>query len=103
MKKEKVEKKLNETIEIFVEYAMKQGSEHSEKYFIHYFKLINKTMNIKSREREALDEETKRKIKFLENILSSKIMEEIYNGTKYKEIYVKCKNICEEYKMLIKI
>lgn len=90
-----VRKQETDMIKILVEYAREQGSEHPEKYYISYTNLANKTLGIKSNERDRLNQSDLLKLKSFETLITIKIEQGIKEGLHYKEIYKKVKNFME--------
>ena len=90
-----VRKQETDMIKTLVEYAREQGSEHPEKYYISYTNLANKTLGIKSNERDKLNQSDLLKLKSFETLITIKIEQGIKEGLHYKEIYKKVKNFME--------
>ena len=90
-----VRKQETDMIKTLVEYAREQGSEHPEKYYISYTNLANKTLGIKSNERDRLNQSDLLKLKSFETLITIKIEQGIKEGLHYKEIYKKVKNFME--------
>lgn len=90
-----VRKQETDIIKTLVEYAREQGSEHAEKYYISYSNLANKTLGIKSKERDKLSQSELLKLKSFETLITIKIEQGIKEGLHYKEIYKRTKEFMD--------
>jgi hypothetical protein len=80
--------------------AESQGSQHPEKFYMAYSKLINATLGIEAGQRNALPLSYVDAIRFLERAIENIISQESDKGTDYKEIYQVCKAKCQIIKEL---
>lgn len=89
----------NETdiIKKLAEYAERQGSRNSKMIYVVYTKLVNGTVGIGSGMRNSADIITLLKIAQLEAQVADLITKSIESEIQYKEIYQKCKILCQMY------
>lgn len=80
--------------------AESQGSEHPEKLYLAYSKLVNSVLGIEAGQRDSLPLNYIETIKFLERAIENIISIEVDKGTHYKEIYQICKVKCQMIKEL---
>ena len=80
--------------------AESQGSDHAEKLYMIYSKLVNRTLGLEAGKREDLPLAYIEAIKFLERAIENIISIEVDKGTHYKEIYHICKSKCQIIKDL---
>lgn len=82
---------LMDTVKLFVEHAISQGSTHWENYYNSIPKLVNKTSGIETGKRDYAELKQLQLQTFVMNVVRRTIEEEIPKGTYYKEIYQICK------------
>lgn len=89
----------NETdiIKKLAEYAERQGSKNSRMIYVVYTKLVNGTVGIGSGMRNSADIITLLKIAQLEAQVADLIIKSMESEIQYKEIYQKCKVLCQMY------
>lgn len=89
----------NETdiIKKLAEYAERQGSRNSKMIYVVYTKLVNGTVGIGSGMRNSADIITLLKIAQLEAQVADLITKSMESEIQYKEIYQKCKILCQMY------
>ena len=94
-------KQLNDTIKLFVEYALKQESKNAKMYYTNIHKMINQHLfSIDSSKDILLNTIDKSNLNFTEMFVVQRLIEHMENGSKpYKQIY---KNICSDIKNLRK-
>lgn len=80
--------------------AESQGSQHAEKLFMTYSKLVNATLGIEAGQRDKLPLAYIDAIRFLERAIENIISIEADKETYYKEIYQICKTKCQIIKEL---
>ena len=83
-------------IKDFIEYALSQGSEHADKYYMIFSSLANKLAGVKKRDSASTIQLNN--LAIYENIILQVIQEGIRAGLPYKTIYQNCKNRCEQAK-----
>ena len=86
-----VRREETDAIQELIEYAKKQGSEHSEKLYMTYSKLVNSLIGIKANSRDKVDFGILMLIRQLEDMFTRVITSSIENEIHYKEIYQICK------------
>lgn len=88
----------NETdvIKIFVEYAIKQGSQSANRYYTIYSNLANKFAGIPSKSRDKASQKQLVDVITAENIIKKIILKEMAKETDYKTIYKICKEKIED-------
>ena len=86
-----VRREETDAIQVLIEYAKKQGSEHSEKLYMTYSKLVNSLVGIKANSRDKADFRILMVIRQLEDIFTRVITSSMKNEIHYKEIYQICK------------
>lgn len=90
----KVRKEFTDEIQGFVYYAMQQGSNKPDMYYIHFTKLVRNKLNIpKGVERDELDQGTLFDIQALERVISMKLSKLIDKNMNYKDVYKKIKEL----------
>ena len=90
----KVRKEFTDEIQGFVYYAMQQGSNKPDMYYIHFTKLVRGKLNIpKGLKRDELDQSTLFDIQALERVISMKLSKLIDKNMNYKDIYKKIKEL----------
>lgn len=85
----------------YIMYSREQGSKSPEKYYIHFTKIVNSLVGIKSGMRDKVDFETLIHIINLENLIMRVVREGMETRMYYKEIYQLSKKKCEEYVLLL--
>lgn len=83
-------------IKDFIEYALSQGSEHADKYYMIFSSLANKLAGVKKRDSASTIQLNN--LAIYENIILRVIQEGIKACLPYKTIYQNCKNRCEQAK-----
>ena len=96
-----IRRKETDAIQMLIPYAMEQGSKNADKLYINYSNLVNKTIGLKSGQRPLVDWLSLVHIGHLEDCFTQTIIDGIKNGVYYKEIYKRCKEKAELYKLLI--
>lgn len=86
-----VRREETDAIQELIEYAKKQGSEHSEKLYMTYSKLVNSLVGIKANSRDKVDFGMLMIIRQLEDMFTRVITSSMENEIHYKEIYQICK------------
>lgn len=86
-----VRREETDAIQVLIEYAKKQGSEHSEKLYMTYSKLVNSLVGIKANSRDKVDFGILMVIRQLEDMFTRVITSSMENEIHYKEIYKICK------------
>lgn len=86
-----VRREETDAIQVLIEYAKKQGSEHSEKLYMTYSKLVNSLVGIKANSRDKVDFGILMIIRQLEDMFTRVITSSMENEIHYKEIYQICK------------
>ena len=87
-----VRREETDVIQELIEYAKKQGSEHSDKLYMTYSKLVNSLVGIKANSRDKVDFGILMIIRQLEDMFTRVIASSMENELHYKEIYKICKN-----------
>ena len=87
-----VRREETDAIQVLIEYAKKQGSQHSEKLYMNYSKLVNSLVGIKANSRDKVDFGILMVIRQLEDMSTRLITSSMENKIHYKEIYKICKN-----------
>lgn len=87
-----VRREETDAIQVLIEYAKKQGSQHSEKLYMTYSKLVNSLIGIKANSRDKVDFGILMVIRQLEDMFTKLITSSMENKIHYKEIYKICKN-----------
>jgi len=85
------QKELGDTIKQFEIHCISQGSTSHKRYYNLFADLINSLVGIKSGQRDYSDRRILYKLNLALQVTKSIILEEISNGTFYKEIYQICK------------
>ena len=85
-----------DVIKQLIEYAKKQGSEHSDKLYITYSKLANKMAGITKRDEATVSQLNN--LSLIENIILNCIQNGISLQKHYKQIYQDCKRRLEMFK-----
>ncbi len=90
------ENRLKETdvIKLLVEYAKKQGSEHSDKLYLTYTKLANRIVGNK---RDNMTISELNNLTLVENIIKQTIEIDMSMGMHYKDIYENCRKRIEQF------
>lgn len=86
-----VRREETDAIQVLIEYAKKQGSQHSDKLYMTYSKLVNSLVGIKANSRDKSDFGILMVIRQLEDIFTRVITSSMENEIHYKEIYQICK------------
>ena len=86
-----VRREETDAIQELIEHAKKQGSEHSEKLYMTYSKLVNSLVGIKANSRDSVDFGILMIIRQLEDMFTRVITSSMENEIHYKEIYQICK------------
>lgn len=86
-----VRREETDAIQVLIEYAKKQGSQHSEKLYMNYSKLVNSLVGIKANSRDKVDFGILMIIRQLEDMFTRIITSSMENEIHYKEIYQICK------------
>ena len=86
-----VRREETDAIQELIEYAKRQGSEHSEKLYMTYSKLVNSLVGIKANSRDKVDFGILMIIRQLEDMFTKVITSSMENKIHYKEIYQICK------------
>ena len=86
-----VRREETDVIQVLIEYAKKQGSEHSDKLYMTYSKLVNSLVDIKANSRDKVDFGILMIIRQLEDMFTRVITSSMENEIHYKEIYQICK------------
>lgn len=82
----------NETIKKFVDYAKLSGSNHPDKYYLNFNKLVNSCIDIKNiKDANNLD---RMRLSIVFAIISNSIIDKINAEKPYKVIFSDCKDIC---------
>lgn len=90
----KVRKEFTDEIQGFVYYAMQQGSNKPDMYYIHFTKLVRAKLNIpRGLKRDELDQSTLFDIQALERVISMKLSKLIDKNMNYKDVYKKIKEL----------
>ena len=92
-----IRKNETDVIKKLAEYAERQGSKNSRMIYVVYTKLVNGTVGIGSGMRNSADIITLLKIAQLEAQVADLIMKSMESEIQYKEIYQKCKILCQMY------
>ena len=87
-----VRREETDVIQELIEYAKRQGSEHSDKLYMTYSKLVNSLVGIKANSRDKVDFGILMTIRQLEDMFTKVIASSMENELHYKEIYKICKN-----------
>lgn len=81
-------------VQEFVHYAMKQGSNKPEMYYLHFTKLVNQKLGIPNgTKREDMNQGTLMDIMALERVMSMKLPKLVTKSMQYKDIYKEIKNL----------
>ena len=86
-----VRREETDAIQVLIEYAKKQGSQHSDKLYMTYSKLVNSLVGIKANSRDKVDFGILMIIRQLEDMFTRVITSSMENEIYYKEIYQICK------------
>ena len=86
-----VRREETDAIQELIKYAKRQGSEHSEKLYMTYRKLVNSLVGIKANSRDKVDFGILMIIRQLEDMFTRVITSSMENEIHYKEIYQICK------------
>lgn len=92
-----IRKNETDVIKKLAEYAERQGSKNSRMIYVVYTKLVNGTVGIGSGMRNSVDITTLFKIAQLEAQVADLIIKSMESEIQYKEIYQKCKILCQMY------
>ena len=92
-----IRKNETDVIKKLAEYAERQGSKNSRMIYVVYTKLVNGTVGIGSGMRNSVDITTLFKIAQLEAQVADLITKSMESEIQYKEIYQKCKILCQMY------
>jgi phage regulator Rha-like protein len=94
---------LSDAIRDFAEYAKSQGSQSSDKYYIHFSKLTNSVVGLKSGERSMATSKVLTTQGYILELIKRTIEEEMAKGTYYKSIYDTCKCKVNEFMQYVSI
>lgn len=86
-----VRREETDAIQVLIEYAKKQGSQHPDKLYMTYSKLVNSLVGIKANSRDKVDFGILMIIRQLEDMFTRVITSSMKNEIHYKEIYQICK------------
>ena len=86
-----VRREETDAIQVLIEYAKKQGSQHLDKLYMTYSKLVNSLVGIKANSRDKVDFGILMIIRQLEDMFTRVITSSMENEIHYKEIYQICK------------
>ena len=86
-----VRREETDAIQVLIEYAKKQGSQHPDKLYMTYSKLVNSLVGIKANSRDKVDFGILMIIRQLEDMFTRVITSSMENEIHYKEIYQICK------------
>jgi hypothetical protein fuD12_10907 len=86
-----VRREETDAIQVLIEYAKKQGSQHPDKLYMTYSKLVNSLVGIKANSRDKVDFGILMIIRQLEDMFTRVITSSMENEIRYKEIYQICK------------
>lgn len=91
------ENRIKECEEIceLVKYAESQGSKNANKYYIHYTKIANDKIGIKSNERDNITQDQLFTLIACEECIKRKIRQYIGEGLHYKDVYKKVKEFIQ--------
>lgn len=90
-----VRKAETDQIKRFVEYARAQGSQHADRYYVSFTKLINRRLGIESGGRDQTDQKTLMHLKSLETVVELHLATLMAEELPYKEIYQGVKKFIE--------
>lgn len=85
-------------IKDFVDYAVRKGSEHADRYYILFSNLADKLSGIKPKHRDTASTHQLNNLEVYENIILNVIRDEVKQDIPYKQIYKDCKSRCEQAK-----
>ena len=89
-------REFTDEVQEFVHYAINQGSNKPNMYYIHFTKLVNEKLGIpKGTKREDLDQDILLDIMALERVMSMKLPKLIKKEMNYKDIYKEIKKLIE--------
>lgn len=86
-----VRREETDAIQVLIEYAKKQGSQHPDKLYMTYSKLVNSLVGIKANSRDKVDFGILMIIRQLEDMFTRVITSSMENEIHYKQIYQICK------------
>ena len=96
-----IRKQTTDAIEDYlIPHAIQQGSKNSGMLFMTYSKLVNSICEIEANQRDNIKDNVLMYISFIEDFIQKTIIEEVENGTYYKDIYKICKTKCETLKTI---
>ena len=96
-----IRKQTTDAIEDYlIPHAIQQGSKNSGMLFMTYSKLVNSICEIEANQRDNIRDNVLMYISFIEDFIQKTIIEEVENGTYYKDIYKICKTKCETLKTI---
>ena len=87
-------------IQKLVEYAKEQGSEHSEKLYMIYSKLVNKMVGITNR--DTATNAQLNDLSTMERLIANVVLDGMKEGLHYKEIYKQSKERLETVNVWLK-
>ncbi|WP_195951686.1 BRO-N domain-containing protein [Clostridium saudiense] len=89
-------REFTDEVQEFVHYAINQGSNKPNMYYMHFTKLVNEKLGIpKGTKREDLDQGILMDIMALERVMSMKLPKLIKKEMNYKDIYKEIKKLIE--------
>lgn len=84
-----------DAIQQLIDYAIAQGSEHAEKLYLTYTRMVNSFVGLSSGDRASAPIAVLTTLAFIENVVMHTIIEEMAKGTYYKDIFKASKNKVE--------
>ena len=85
-----------DSIKEFVAYAKEQGSQHADRYYCNFTKMVNKAAGITSGRDEASIQQLNN-LNLIEHIITEVIQGSIRQEKPYKEIYLDCKDRIQRF------
>lgn len=92
-----------DVLKVLTNHAKKQGSKNSEKLYLVYTRLVNKTLNIKSGLREQFNAQQLSIIATIEIMIAQTVIQLIKQNIQYKEIYQITKQKLQSFVGLISV
>lgn len=83
-----------------IPHAINQGSKNFKMFYTTYTRLVNSICEIEAGQRDQLKDSFLMYVGFIENFIMKTIIEEVENGTYYKDIYKICKTKCQTLKTI---
>lgn len=84
-------------INVFIEYAFKNGSKNAKRYYQNYTDMANKAAGIETGKRDEASIDQLNRLSLVENIIAASIQEGIEQGTHYKKIYKVCQERVNQF------